>query len=48
MSDADIKSNKSTAQTTEGYEGIVRKMVDNLEEEKASDPQKMSKNQGNM
>lgn len=42
------KFNKSTAQTAEGCERIVRKIVDNLEEEKASDPQKVSKNQGNM
>jgi hypothetical protein len=42
------KFNKSTAQAAEGCERIVRKMVDNLEEEKASDPQKVSKNQGNM
>jgi hypothetical protein len=40
--------NKSTAKATEGCEGAVRKMVDNFEEEKASDPQKVSKNQGNM
>jgi hypothetical protein len=40
--------NKSTAQATDGCERAVRKMVDNFEEEKASDPQKVSKNQGNM
>jgi hypothetical protein len=42
-----MKSNKSTAQTSEGCEK-VRKMVDRLEEEKVSDAQKISKNQGNM
>lgn len=47
-SSAADKFNKSTAQTAEGCERIVRKIVDNLEEEKASDPQKVSKNQGNM
>jgi gas vesicle protein len=40
--------NKATAQATDGCERTVRKMVDNLEEEKASDSQKVSKNQGNM
>jgi hypothetical protein len=47
-SNAGDKFNKSTARATEGCERTVRKMVDNLEEEKASDPQKVSKNQGNM
>ncbi|XP_021932202.1 protein tumorous imaginal discs, mitochondrial-like isoform X3 [Zootermopsis nevadensis] len=47
-SNTGVKSNKSTAQKIEGCERIVRKVVDNLEEEKECDPQKMSKNQGNM
>jgi hypothetical protein len=46
-SGAGMKSNKSTAQASEDCEK-VRKMVDSLEEEKASDDQKISKNQGNM
>jgi len=46
-SGAGMKSNKSTAQASEECEK-VRKMVDSLEEEKASDAQKISKNQGNM
>jgi hypothetical protein len=45
---AGATSNRSTAQTVEGCERIVRNVVDNLEEEKACDPQKISKNQGNM
>jgi hypothetical protein len=47
-SDTGVKSNKSTAQTIEGCERIVGKVVENLEEEKAFDPQKISKNQGNV
>jgi hypothetical protein len=46
-SGAGMKSNKSTAQASEGCEN-VRKIVDSLEEEKAPDAQKVSKNQGNM
>jgi hypothetical protein len=42
-----MRSNKSSAQTAEGCEK-GRKMVDSLEEEKVSDEQKISKNQGNM
>jgi len=42
-----MKSNKSTTQASEECEK-VKKIVDSLEEEKASDAQKISKNQGNM
>jgi hypothetical protein len=42
-----MKSNISTAQASEECEK-VRKMVDSVEEEKALDDQKISKNQGNM
>jgi len=42
-----MKSNKSSAQESEECER-VREMVDSVEEEKASDAQKVSKNQGNM